>query len=278
MKHAATILLGLLALGTAACSVEEKLSPLPQPKGDVPPAHDAGPDGSGGGGGAPAPKRTISFRSPLGEPAANLFVDGDFEMSTSYDGSSDQLGWRSFDATPTSQRSIPTVTGGVCRTGLRCGWLEPKRLYIVQGTSAGGGQGVVASIWIKPEAGTKCDDVASFQLYPCDGAGVFAAMKGPKEPGPDGWCELSGQVGAKDTGVCLYIETKLATGKKALFDSAVMLPDTGMSAKQAIVAEPLPADLVARVDAMREFLRQRRRFDRGIAAPRDPSERPRDPR
>jgi hypothetical protein len=233
------------------CGEERGVNPVPLSGTNTPdpvptPPADAGPV-----------KRTISLRNPLGGPAGNLFADGDFELSALPEGQSGQYGWRAFNDTGTAELSIKVETGGLCRTGLRCAVLEPATILFARGAAAAGGNGHVASLWIKMAPGDACD-AARVLLVFCDTFGILKKLSSEDEPNADGWCEYGGVLPPKDSSVCLYLESHLSA--PGLLDSAVLGPDDGTVSPHSGVIWPPPPDTSARMMAVREIIRRRMRF------------------
>lgn len=209
---------------------------------DAAPPVDAGPF-----------KRTVMTRNPFGGPAGNLFVDGDFELSTvPYTGA--QVGWRAFTSSGSTALPIATETGGLCRSGLRCAIFEPKMAMYVRGAAANG-KGSLVSMWGKVPPDSKCN-VVSAVLVACD-TGVVTKKLGT-DPGPraDGWCNYNTKLTEQDSGQCLYITSSLKTDTTALLDALVMGPDDGtVSVKSAEIWVP-DAETVEGAKNAAEYLRR----------------------
>jgi hypothetical protein len=219
--------------------------------------------GGGGGGASPlpeagVPRRTVEWRSLFGGPAGNLLVDGDFEFSAAYEGWMPQIGWMSLDSQTYDIKVLAMETGGLCRTGLRCGVLEYHQFLLGQGTAARG-TGMVASLSVKPPPGRGCD-VAMVALISCATySGDHEMLPRSPDPAPDGWCTFEDTLSTREVGVCFYVESQLAKGETALLDSALLLPDDG-TAPLASQARPLSAERAARVQRARDELKRRRIF------------------
>ncbi|MBI4699969.1 MAG: hypothetical protein HY744_02190 [Deltaproteobacteria bacterium] len=218
--------------------------------------------GSGAGGAAPLPeagvlKRTVELRSPFGGPPGNLLVDGDFEFSAVPEGWHPQLGWRGFNNKP-EEVNIRYETGGLCRTGLHCAVLEPGVMFFGRGTSADG-TGMMASMFAKVPAGSKCQVVRAYTVG-CDAMGGVAFLKRvASAPGPDGWCEYRAAIKASDSATCLVVDSTLEEDGLALVDSARLEPDTGTVPKVATTEQLSPAD-AARLRRTMEWIRRRTPF------------------
>lgn len=204
-------------------------------------------------------RRRVELRSPLGGTPGNLLVDGDFETSIVIEGSSPQSGWLAFGQN--SRAYLRGATGGVCRSGLRCGWLEPGVLLFGQGTAAKD-SGMIASAWARPAEGFGCNSV-QVQVLRCNSfisaANVFAESETPR---PDGWCFYRGRVSRQTTGTCMLIEASLPA-EPALVDNAAIVPDTGtvpLGTAQAVpdtAFKPLSRERQERVRALLEWRRKR---------------------
>lgn len=213
-------------------------------------------------------RRRVELRNPLGGPPGNLLVDGDFETSIVIEGNAPQSGWLAFGGA--GQTYLRGATGGVCRSGLRCGWLEPGVLLLGQGAAAKD-SGMIATAWARPAEGFGCYSV-EVQVLRCksfiSAANVFPESETPR---PDGWCFYRGRVARQTSGTCMLIETALPA-EAALVDNAAIVPDTGTVPLGSGVAipdtsfVPLPAEKRERV---RELLEWRRRRLKLGASPED---------
>lgn len=111
---------------------------------------------------APPPRRRSGRKSAsfsegngFGLPADNLLADGDFELSTVRGGYIPQLAWIGFN--DSGERAIKAETGGLCRTGLRCGVLEPDLVPARQRHRGAADEAHIATVWAKPPEGSACD-------------------------------------------------------------------------------------------------------------------------
>jgi hypothetical protein len=238
-----------------ACGDAEPLSPLPVPKqADPPPT--AAPT-------TPPPvepgpfKRRVMMRNPLGGPAGNLLADGDFEMSALPEGSFAQVGWRAFDF---QERNFRLETGGLCRTGLRCGVLE-RGMFLLGRGAAANGAGHLASVWIKPPPERGCD-VAEVVLVACETLDTFKLLIPAEQPDENGWCELSATLEEQKTGVCMFVSSELDGDETALIDSAAVLPDDGTAMKKSASYWAPPAEMVLGLARAQEHIRKSTRFGR----------------
>lgn len=239
------------ALPFAACGEDEGIAPAPLPE-----QGGAGPGSGGAGGGMPEAgvvKRTVFFRSPVGEVANNDLADGDFELSTSRDDYG-QYGFRMF-TTVGQPTLVETETGGLCRSGIQCGVIQKGQLMLLRGAAANH-RGNVGWFWAKVP-GNACNAVGGL-LIACDTLSVIGTFK-PDDPAPgaDSWCRYSTAVTEDDFSLCFYITTKVKTGERALIDAAVLGPNDGTVHAKAVHEPPEPEvlDTLARV---RETLRHPR--------------------
>lgn len=216
-----------------------------------PPPVDAGIDVAAPEVVPPGPwKRTVTLRNPLGGPSGNLLADGDFEMSTVPEWIQPQLGWRAYGKFG-QEVNAKTETGGLCRTGLRCGVLEDGVALLARGAAAGGGAGNIASLWVKVLSQESCDVVTAY-IVGCDTFTAIEELVADEEPNADGWCKHEGKTGPKNIALCLFVESDLANNDTALVDSGILVPDDGtISAKSTKFVVPT-ADLLQRTNAIRD--------------------------
>ncbi len=238
----------LSCLLIAGCADEGPPNPvLTAPTVEIPDAVPAG-----------AVKRTVERRSPLGDTVGNLLVDGDFEMSVVIQGTSPQSGWLAFGG----GAYLRGETGGLCRSGLRCAYVESGVLLFGQGASAKD-SGMIASIWVRPPDGGSCAAVSASVLR-CNSFQTAAQLVAETEsPQPDGWCVLRGRIRPQTTGVCMLLESNseplLGT---ALVDDASILPDKGnvplsANAIPEVTFAPLTGERRERVKALLDWRRKR---------------------
>lgn len=263
---------GLATGALSACGCHDAGPPNPVPIPALEP-DDAGAGGAGGSTPLPdagVPRRTIEQRSLFGGPAGNLLVDGDFEFSATYSGW-DQTGWRAFALPSWDSIALGTETGGLCKTGLRCGVIEDDQLLLGEGTSPIHA-GMKVSFAVRPPAGQNCH-VVLIALYTCaTGAGMVELAPIDPEPAADGWCTLEASLLERDLATCVYIETALLEGQRALVDSGRMLPDDG-TAPLVSRGRPVATERAARIARAAEELKRRRVFGSpGLLQP--PSPRP----
>ncbi len=206
-------------------------------------------------GGVPQ-KRTVEIRNPWGEPPNNLLVDGDFEMSIVVEGHHQQAGWLAFKAQ--QQAYLLGDTGGRCKSGLRCGVLEPGVLWYGRGASALEGS-MVAAISAKPPPGSGCS-VVQASVIRCDFDGKSADLVPDSEqPAADGWCTYRRDVPDSDVATCMLVESTLPAGATALVDAATLLP-VKLAAKLELGATP--EERAARYSAISSLVRRRMPFGR----------------
>jgi hypothetical protein len=253
------LVVGIIAALSAGCSTEA-IDPLTRPLAGGPPPADAGidvtepPDAT-----PPGPvKRTVSMRNPWGEPAGNLLVDGDFELSTAPEGRSGQYGWLGFSQS--SEKSLKNETGGICRTGLRCAVLEPNTFLFGRGAAASGERAHVLSMFAKVPPPQACKSIVAYAVI-CDTTDVLKKLTADDATDEQGWCELSATLPPLESAICLFIDGS-DLRQAALLDSAVLLPDDGSAAASGELAEPTPAQR-QRFATIRDH--RRRRF--GSPAP-----------
>ena len=243
MKRALVLISICGVASLAACEYGDVGPPNPVPTGAI--EIGTGGGGSGGQGGsaggpAVAPVvRTVERRNPLGDLLGNLLVDGDFEYAALIEGATPQAGWYAFGNS--GRRHVRTETGGICRTGLRCGVLERNVFLYGRGTAANG-TGMVASVSAKPP-GDDCS-VIQAALVRCGSGGSVGSLDPTGGPDKHGWCTYKAHIGPSNGSLCLFVEGDLANGETALIDTAVLLPDNGTAPRQ--VMKPLSAARSAR--------------------------------
>jgi hypothetical protein len=239
------------------CSTEERLAPVDRPTGSA---------GTGAGGAEPEPEpavRQVLVRNPIGLPIDNLMADGDFELSIVSEGEAGgQYGWIAL-APSGAPTPLLAETGGLCRSGLRCGRLEARRLLFGRGTAAPHEVPHKASLWIKPTAWAPgpppeltepCRDLAEAYVLHCDSFDVVATLRPAALPSADGWCELRAEVPGSKRALCMYVELG---AEEALVDAATLL------AAPQLASGPLPAPIrpaaptTERMRIVREALRAR---------------------
>jgi hypothetical protein len=251
----ASALATVLATALFGCSVEG-LSPV-GPDASAPPA-DAGHDASP----LPPPhlpidagmvRRTVSTENPLGSPGNNLFVDGDFELSSvPYAGG--QYGVLGFEETG-GYRAITAETGGICRTGLHCAGMDPKKILYFRGVASANGKGQLISVWIKPPPAASCKGLLAVMVG-CDNLASEATLKTKGVPDAAGWCEYSAHMPPEGSSQCLYLENKIVSTQATLVDSAVMRPDDGTVSPEAAEFFVPPADLTDKLAKIRETMQR----------------------
>jgi hypothetical protein len=258
----ATLLALVVGVSAIGCS-DERLSPVPV-SSTVPSSGGAGVGGSGGEGGAPpeVPRvREVFIRSPLGSPIDNLFADGDFELSiVPEDRTGGQFGWIALRMSGAPE-TILGETGGLCRSGLRCGRLEANRILFGRGTSSATGSAHSMSIWVKPlqpRAEGPCE-LGSFYAIACETFDVLRSLKETELPDENGWCQLSASVPEANGAICLYGEL----AADALVDNATLLAEERPEPLPQPLPVALPAERAERMVQIREILRAKTPFTKG---------------
>ncbi|HHH10655.1 MAG TPA: hypothetical protein ENK23_01075 [Sorangium sp.] len=233
----------------AACEYGDEGPPNPAPNGAAT-VFTGSSGGEAGGPPAATVLRTVVRRSPLGAIVGNLLADGDFEYAAQREGRTAQAGWYVF--TNSGPQHLRIETGGLCRSGLRCGVLTAGVLLWGRGTAANG-TGMVGSVWLKPPPERLCA-VADVTLARCAAAGLGVTLP-PTSAAPDehGWCHYRGRVAAAPAAVCMLIQSHLSAGETALVDAATVLPDNGTAPFR--VMQPLPAAKAARYRKVSRRLR-----------------------
>ncbi|MEZ4298822.1 MAG: hypothetical protein R3B70_27980 [Polyangiaceae bacterium] len=254
----------LIAVGLAAaslgCSAGESIDPVGTTTTTSTPPEtttDPGPTGS-------PPKRTVTLRNPLGGPANNLLVDGDFELSIANGGG--QYGFRMFNTSGTAEIAMTAETGGLCRSGLTCARFKKGQILIGRGTAAANGKGHFFSLHARlPEdaEGASCTDIDVLAIE-CD---TFKALKkaATDKDLDGGWCRYSGTFAPQTSSVCLYVSNTLKTGVVALLDSAVLAPNDGTVAQKTLAPVSIEPGALATMERVRDLLRRSQRF--GAEAP-----------
>ncbi|MEZ4443610.1 MAG: hypothetical protein R3B72_31350 [Polyangiaceae bacterium] len=249
MSASSATLLALAAgLALVGCG-SEKINPADS--GATTSSSGSGGAGAGGAGGSSSSgpvTRVVEERNPWGGPVGNLLVDGDFEFSIVLEGSSPQSGWLVF--VPGGQGYLQGETGGLCKSGLRCGKIQTGALLFGRATSALNAP-MVASLWAKPAEGEGCNVIDHYYIY-CSFQGLQLPVPAVSEtPDADGWCQYRGQIPPQSQSICAIIEMPVQVGlaTTALVDAATLLPDTTASTQNIRGFEPAPA---ARRERLRE--------------------------
>lgn len=206
----------LLLPALVACGDEGPPNPAPI---DTPDIAEAAPPGE--------KIRTVELRNPMTQSLGNHLVDGGFELSIIVEGTSPQSGWRAFDSGTFGLRYMRGGTGGTCRSGLRCGYLDPRVILLGEGTAANG-TGMIASIYTKPPEGQGCSTLSA-EVIRCSSFSSTARMFSASEtPGPDGWCHFRARVSRQTRATCMLIESTLLQ-EATLLDDASLVPDSGQT-------------------------------------------------
>lgn len=248
-------LLPLAAVALAAvlhggCSGDEQLAPVVDESGSGGGAATASSSSAStatASAGAGTPVRDVFVRNPFGEQEGNLLSDGDFELSiTSNPG---QQGWNFFGFNGSDD--LVAETGGLCRSGLRCGVFPRGGALLARATAAPDMAPMVGEIWVKPIDGSSCAGVTVYVLGCDDFAirGQFGGLAPQMEE--DGWCALRGAAAASATAVCMYLENN---GTGMLIDAASLRAGEPDAARRVSIL-PVPAATRARMDAVRDHLR-----------------------
>lgn len=263
-----------LALFVLVGCQDERVSPSPasgSASGGAGAGGAGGAGGEGAGGSTPGPRiREVFLRNPMGSPPDNLFVDGDFELSiVPEESSGGQYGWIAF----TSGGSPATLlgeTGGLCRSGLRCGRVRSGRLLFGRGAAAPDEADMRASIWVKPlepaDDPEKPCDVGTFVAVACDSFQQLRVLQDADAPDAKGWCEMAGDIDGATQSVCLYVEAEV----DMLIDAATLLPRaTGddVSPLPPPHEHRLSAEQHARMSNLRDVLRRRMPFGKALPEP-----------
>ncbi|MFP6683913.1 MAG: hypothetical protein VB934_04340 [Polyangiaceae bacterium] len=262
LKACAVLSLSLLLL---ACEASEQTSPNPAPlptassTGGAGGAPGSGAGGQGAAGGGAKIHRTVETRPLLGSPESNLLIDGDFETSIVVEGQGVQSGWLAFFGN--EQRYIRAATGGHCRSGLRCAYLESGVFFYGKGLAASLAA-MDGELWAKAPAGRSCLDVAAYVGW-CNFAGKLADLVATSEtPDETGWCSYRGTVAAQTRGTCMFIEnlSQDPAAPPFILDAASVKPTTGE--RQAVAMTVRRGAIVERFRHASEVARRRRPFGR----------------
>lgn len=199
---------------------------------------------------AVTPKRTVFHRNPLGDPANNLLVDGDFELSISAGGG--QYGWRKFNSSGTSEIAMTAETGGLCRTGLTCARFKKGEIMFGRGTAAAFNKGHVMSVYARVPEGIACQKVNVIALE-CD---TFKALKvSATEPElENGFCHYKDTFAPSSAAVCLYLTNTLPQDVIAIVDSAVLAPNDGTVPYQYVPEPDLPSETKLEMQNVRDLI------------------------
>jgi hypothetical protein len=244
------LVLCAIALTAAACP-EERIDPVTAPTEDP---------GTGGGPPAEARVRDVFLRNPVGTPALNLLADGDFELSI-VPGGSGQHGWTAFSSNGGEAR-LDAETGGLCKTGIRCGKVARGTILFGRGTSAAAGATHVATMWMKPteplpEGTERPCDLGDVYVIECDALTTVTRLRPADAPDENGWCSHSTTVRASNTALCMYMEVG-SVG--LLLDNATLLPAPPTAPKPAAPADSVAPDTRERVRMIGGLVRARTRY------------------
>jgi hypothetical protein len=191
----------------AACDAVERGTPNPAPLSEDATAGAGGTGatttGQGASGGAAPVIRTVETRALLGGPANNLLIDGDFETSIVVQGHTPQSGWIAFSGQ--SQKYIRSATGGHCRSGLRCAYIDSGDFFYGKGLAANG-VAMNAELWARPPVGRACADVAAY-IGKCNFSDKLVDLAAASEFADEsGWCVYRALVASQSRATCMFIE------------------------------------------------------------------------
>lgn len=250
----------LIALLVSACN-DEVVDPLVTPTGSttVPPP----PDGTGGAPVDPGPRvRDVFLRNPFGGPPDNLLADGDFELSITRN-STGQYGWRRLRLG--QLKPLRAETGGICKSGLRCGRVDSGDILIGTGTAAPNDADHYASIWLKsleaPDDPKEPCALGDVIIYECGSGSTVDSLQPAAAPDENGWCQYETQIESSKVAICMYVDVGEVD---ILIDNAVLLP---APTRDRSAPPPSPRPPVAmrpaakeRMAAALDLLRRTRRF------------------
>jgi len=246
-----TELLAALALAALGCSNEQpSTQPLP------PLATDAGVP-------APvSPPRTVGHRNPFGDvlQADNLMADGDFELT----GRNDQAPWYTFDST--GQITLNYDTGGHCRSGIRCAVIANGQQLV--GYMASPAQSdLEVRAYAKPDSG-RCGDVMIVVIDLANQSTQSVIHAASSSPDDNGWCLfMESATNLAYQQPMLYVELQSQKTKSMLVDQVSVLPVGEAPAhKAAVRPPPPPAETLARVAFVTDWIRRHRIYGRPPAA------------
>jgi hypothetical protein len=270
------------AVALSACG-EERVRPVSSgastSAGGTGGAGEGGGAGTGGGGSEPA-VRSVFARNPIGVPFDNLLADGDFELSiVPAQAAGGQYGWRAFSPNG-GQAALLAETGGLCRSGLRCGRLGEGRVLFGQGTAASGERPHRASLWVKAvdpttvDAEKPCELIERAFVVRCESFATVGSLKPSDAPDERGWCEYAGTSPSSRDALCLYVELD---AREVLLDAATLLPREEPDALPAPLPPTPDAPTRARMETIRAAIRSRMPLS-SESLPFDTEGRPRDPR
>lgn len=236
----------------AGCTGDERVAPVGAGGGDATSSANStsvvSSSASGSSGSGPV-LRTVFQRNPFGAQVGNLLADGDFELSFGFAG---QQGWTSFGNQ--GQERLIAETGGLCRSGLRCARVAPGLVMFARGTTAPDGADMQATLWAKPATTPDCTGISAYAIL-CDSFAQNEKLIRSETPDADGWCTYSVLVKGGPVATCLYVENQ--SDQEMIFDDAslVALPPDAPSRRIAVPIEPAPPETRARMDRVRDLIR-----------------------
>lgn len=255
------VLLSFVAIGgLAACWTDQpQINPAPYDAGIGADTSRPPPDASEDG---PAPteagpvRRQVLRRSLYGnlQHTMNLMFDGDFEWSAQQG----QPGWVGIGQNGVVDLSI--VTGGLCRSGLRCGRIDNTTSAMGYGIGPTH-SGIDLSVWVKVP-GTDCNVVGVYLAGRMTGHTVEFVFPETNEPGPndDGWCRFHTVRPRMDEAPIVTVDgDSVPSGQWALVDDVELLPADGLSPLRAEV-RPVPPRVRERVAKAIEWIHKHQPF------------------
>ena len=243
----------LLALpfALAACGKSDATVPASTDSADA--SADAAPSGPPGTGIV----RTVEERSPFGNLSVpdNLVLDGDFEFT----GRNGQMPWLVFSNA--GQGTLAFVTGGLCRSGVRCAALPAGGEMIGWMASPKTG-GMNVSLWAKPPSG-KCNDLR-VTITDIEGAADGDTID-PETATvtPGAWCHYAGDAGNfanKQPAVYLATANARVQGPIVVDDAVVRALPATLKKPNVAAVRTLDATVLARVRFIGEWVRAHRIF------------------
>lgn len=248
----------VLAITLATGCTDENVTPL----GGGSSSGDASSSSGSTSSGMESPIREVFVRNPWGgTPPNNLLVDGDFEFSiTTGDG---QYGWILIDENSGATLPLDTETGGLCKSGLKCGLAPSGTILFGRGTAAADLAPMRATMFVHPttppEEGADlvkyCKAAIDAYVISCDSFDIVSHLTAVGSPDDKGWCEYGIDVPGSLGSVCIY-GTMM---KSSLVDACTLLPSGAPPDAPTAHALTKGTDAMKRVG---ERIRSRMRFDR----------------
>lgn len=254
--------IAVVALALAGCT-DEAVTPLNGGSSSSGDASSSSGDASSGSGATPI--RQVFVRNPWGEPPNNLLVDGDFEFSlTTNEG---QYGWLLINQTSGATLAFNSETGGLCRSGLRCGVATKGTILFGRGTAAADLAPMRATLFVKPnQPPAEGDDLVKYcksavdaYMISCDTFDIVGHFVGVGAPDATGWCEFGADVPGSLGSVCVYSTTM----KTSLVDAATLLPSGPPPTSDAAPKQQSLTQGTEQMKRIGQIIKSRMRFDRG---------------